>query len=87
MKKRHGLARAVLPMAQQELEALSIGALLARLQRLRWCEDSRAESDLSDEEVRSAAGSILFKEDAAWRAAYTDLKEVLANREHLENKP
>jgi hypothetical protein len=33
------------------------------------------------------AGSILFKEDAAWRMAYADLKEVLAGREHLENKP
>lgn len=74
-------------MAQQELEALPTGALLARLQRLRWCEDSRTESDLSDEEVGSVAGSILFKEEAAWRAAYADLKEVLANREHLENKP
>ena len=74
-------------MARDELEALPTGALLARLKRLRWCEERRAESDLSDEEVASATGSILFKEDAAWRAAYADLKEVLAGREHLANKP
>jgi hypothetical protein len=74
-------------MARQELEALPTGALLARLQRLRWCEESRGESDLSDEEVGSVAGLILFKEDVAWRTAYADLKEVLASREHVENKP
>ena len=87
MKKGHGLARAVPPMARPELEALPTGALLARLKRLRWCEESRAANDLADEEVDSVAGSILFKEDAAWQAAYADLKEVLASREHLENKP
>jgi len=74
-------------MKRQELETLPTGALLARLKRLRWCEESRADSDLSDEEVASVAGSILFKEDAAWRAAYTDLKQVLVGREHLEKKP
>lgn len=74
-------------MGRQELEALPTGALLARLERLRWCEEVRVESDLSDEDVASAAGSILFKEDAAWRAAYADLKEVLGGREHLESKP
>ena len=81
------MARAVPSMKRQELEALPTGALLARLKRLRWCEESRADSDLSDGEIRSAAGSIIFKEDAAWRAAYAELKEVLAGREHLENKP
>lgn len=87
MKKGHGLARAVAPMERHELEALPTGALLARLQRLRWCEDTQARSDLSNEEISSVGGSILFKEDAAWRAAYADLKDVLANRGHLENKP
>ena len=87
MKKGRGLARAVSPIGRQELETLPTGALLVRLKRLRWCEESRAGSDLSDEEVRAAAASILFKEDAAWHAAYADLKEVLASREHLENKP
>ena len=87
MKRGHGLARAVPPMARLELEALPTGALLARLKRLRWCEESKGESDLSDEEVGSVAGLILFKEEGAWRAAYSDLKEVLASREHVKNKP
>jgi len=87
MKRGHGLARAVPRMKRQELDVLPTGALLARLKRLRWCEDSRANSDLSDEEVASVASSILFKEDAAWQAAYADLKVVLASREHLENNP
>ncbi len=87
MKRGHGAARAVPPLARQELEVLSTGALLARLKRLRWCEESRGESDLSDEEVASVAGLILFKEDVDWRTAYAELKQVLASREHVENKP
>ena len=47
----------------------------------------RAGSDLSDEEVAAATGSILFKEDSAWRSAWADLKEALEGREHLANKP
>ncbi|MEP2235637.1 MAG: hypothetical protein ABJM58_07790 [Alteripontixanthobacter sp.] len=87
MKRGHGLARAVPRMERQELETLPTGALLARLKRLRWCEDSRDNSDLSNDEVGSAAGLILFKEDPSWRVAFADLKDILANREHVENKP
>ena len=87
MKRGHGLARAVPQIERQELETLPTGALLARLKRLRWCEERRSDSDLSDDEVGSAAASILFKEDAAWQAAYADLKNVLEGRKHLENKP
>lgn len=87
MKRGYGLARAVRRMERQELETLPTGALLARLKRLRWCEESRSESDLSDDEIASAAGSILFKEDAAWREAYADLKTILAGREHIDGKP
>ena len=74
-------------MRGQELQTLPTGALLARLKRLRWCEEARADSDLTDEEVASVAGMILFKEDPVWRQAYADLKQILADREHLENKP
>ena len=87
MKRGHGLARAVAPMRRQELQTLPTGALLARLKRLRWCEEARADSDLTDQEVASVAGMILFKEDPAWRLAYADLKYILADREHVENKP
>ena len=74
-------------MAREALEAMPTGALLARLKRLQWCEDTRDYCDLSDEEIASVAGAILFKEDEAWRAAHADLKAVLAGREHRENKP
>jgi hypothetical protein len=70
-------------MARDELDALPTGALLARLKRLRWCEESGDWSDLSAAEIASAEGLILFKSDAAWRSAYADLKDVLAGREHL----
>lgn len=87
MKKGKGLARAVRPMSRLELEALPTGALLARLKRLRWCEEGREDSDLSDDQVESAAGLILFKRDPAWSGAYEELKSVLADREHVANKP
>lgn len=74
-------------MSRQDLEALPTGALLARMKRLRWCEESRRSSDLSQDEVASAAHLILFKDDAVWRLAHADLKAVLAEREHVENKP
>ncbi|TMJ15153.1 MAG: hypothetical protein E6G94_07815 [Alphaproteobacteria bacterium] len=87
MKKGHGLARAVAPMGRDELANLPTGALLARLKRLRWCEDRPDHSDLLPEEIESAGGMILFKTDAAWRSAYAEVKDVLAGREHVANKP
>lgn len=87
MKKGRGLARAVPPLPREALEALPTASLLARLKRLRWCEESRAGSDLSEREVASAGDLILFKEDSAWRDAHADLKAVLDRREHLPDKP
>ena len=87
MKKRSGIDRAVAPVPKAALEAMPTGALLARLQRLRWCEESAETSDLTDAERGSVSGSILFKSDPAWRAAYDDLKRVLAGREHRSSKP
>jgi hypothetical protein len=87
MKKRSGLGRAVSPVPRSHLEASPTGALLARLKRLQWCEENPLGSDLSDEEITSASHLILFKSDEAWRAAYAELKDVLANREHVAKKP
>lgn len=87
MKKGRGLARAVEPIDRDQLEAMPTGGLLARLKRLRWCEESPEISDLSVEERHGAAALILFKSDPAWRTAYTDIKDVLAGREHVERKP
>lgn len=87
MKRGRGLARAVEPITSQALEALPTGAVLARLKRLRWCEENHESSDLSDDEIASAKHLILFKEEAAWRSAYAELKAVLSRREHVERKP
>ncbi|MEY2883718.1 MAG: hypothetical protein RL490_1442 [Pseudomonadota bacterium] len=74
-------------MSRQDLKSLPTGALLARLKRLRWCEQRQDVSDMSADEIASASHLILFKDDAAWRTAYAELKEILADREHIENKP
>lgn len=82
MKKGRGLSRALAPLTRPELEALSTPALLARLERLRWCEENAAASDMTAEEIASAKDLILFKSDEAWRSAYADLKDVLGKRGH-----
>ena len=82
MKKTHGLARSVLPLTAQELQAMPTRQLLARLERLRRCEESLAHSDLTAQEVDGHIG-ILFKESRAWQQAYGDVKQVLATREHV----
>ncbi len=87
MKKGHGLQRALPPLAREQLESMPTGALLARLKRLRWCEDSPEISDLSEDERATAAHLILFKSDLAWRQAYADLTDILACREHVAGKP
>lgn len=63
------------------------GALLARLKRLQGCEEAKEQSDLSEEELASASHLIVFKSEPGWRSAFADLKSVLANREHITNKP
>lgn len=87
MKKGHGLERALQLVARDDLAGMATGALLARLKRLRWCEESRECSDLSDEEMAAAANLIVFKADPAWRAAYADVRDVLSARGHVTNKP
>ena len=57
-------------------------ALLARLQRLRECEESADRSDLDRIEIAAATG-IVFKADPLWSEAYAQLKAVLTAREHV----
>ncbi|WP_267902108.1 hypothetical protein [Pseudoblastomonas halimionae] len=42
---------------------------------------------MTDAEIQSVDGKILFKEQEAWRTAYGQLKQELATREHIDNKP
>ena len=69
-------------MLPTELEALSTKQLLARLRRLRQCEESLARSD-QEVESSDAAGTIRFKQSPEWVVAYKQLKAVLARREHV----
>ena len=85
MKKKSGLERAVPKMSLADLEALNTKTLIARLKRLRFCEEAPEQSDLSDEEISSVTDVILFKSDPDWKLAYSDLKRILGSREHIEN--
>ena len=64
------------------LEALPTKVLLVRLRHLQRCEESAAASDMDPDEVTRATG-IIFKDDPEWMAAYTQLKALLARREHV----
>ncbi|MEO1730173.1 MAG: hypothetical protein AAFR64_05500 [Pseudomonadota bacterium] len=86
MKKGHGLKRMLPVIDRTELEGMPTGALLARLKRLRWCEDDPQGSDLTPHEIAQADGNILFKSDHLWKAAYADVKAILATREHIERR-
>lgn len=83
MKKGRGLNRALAPLSGSDLESLPTKALLARLKRLRWCEENPQSTDLTEDEIASAAGLILFKSDERWRQAVEDVKAILARREHV----
>ncbi|MEL7728682.1 hypothetical protein AAG612_04020 [Citromicrobium bathyomarinum] len=87
MKKGMGISRALAPLSREELEGMPTGALLARLKRLRWCEDDLEWCDMTEGEVASVSHLILFKSEPAWKRAYAEVKEVLALREHLDRKP
>lgn len=69
-------------MGREQLEAMPTRALLARLQRLRECEESADRSDLDSVEISVAKG-IVFKADPLWSEAYDQVKAVLAAREHV----
>lgn len=86
MKKRSGVRRAVAIRDRADLASLSTKQLLGRLARLRFCEESAELSDLTPQEIGLSRG-ILFKRTPEWRAAYADLKEILATREHVSRTP
>jgi hypothetical protein len=81
MKKRSGVRRAVSVLPFTALEKMTTKQLLARLARLRH-EDALERSDVAPADVADCSG-ILFKQDVQWRTAYTEVKRVLAQREHV----
>jgi hypothetical protein len=82
MKKRSGIQRAVPQVSRADLHQWPTKALLARLARLRLCEESLAASDLSPVEAQAACG-ILFKDTPEWSDASAQVREELATREHV----
>ncbi len=70
----------VFPMPDIELEALSTRQLLARIKRLRECEESLT---LSDRDAADPSGIIEFKQSPEWALAFQDVKQVLSRREHV----
>jgi hypothetical protein len=83
MKKRKGIARAVDVLTIEELENLPTRALLARLKRLRFCEEAAESSDVSCTEIASVDRKIIFKNTLIWREAYDQLKRILDLRENI----
>ena len=59
--------------------------ILGRLRTLQVCEESRLLSDRGVDEVMPE-GQIFFKDTVTWKNAYTDLKHVLAGREHIHKR-
>ena len=67
------------------LHKMHTGSLLARLKSLRSLQNSFDVSDWTSEErdAVEAAGFIAFKDSGPWEAAFSDLKSVLSEREHV----
>lgn len=73
-------------ISREQLEALPTRAVLGRLVRLRRCEQSPEDSDMSPEELAQVV-PIRFKSTPEWRTAVDDAKAVLATRENLRTGP
>ena len=77
------MSNKVEPKILAELEAMHTGSLMSRRKALLKCDES---FELSDQTTRSSSGLIEFKDTPEWKQAYQQLKEVLADREHVPNK-
>lgn len=69
-------------LSQDSLLSLPTRQLLGRLQALQRCEESRLLSDHGAGEVLPEE-QIFFKDTVVWKAAYAEVKAVLATREHV----
>ena len=69
----------------EELESMHTLALMKRRSALLKCDESL---ELSDQAELSSSGSgyIEFKDTPEWKQAYSELKSVLATREHVPDK-
>lgn len=77
--------KTIVPISVDELKKLHTGSLLSRLKSLRELQDSYEVSDWLPEErdAVQAAGLIAFRKTTSWETAFSDLKSVLSEREHI----
>lgn len=68
----------------QELEAMHTGTLMNRRKALLKCEETSAHSDQTSH--KPSNDKIEFKDTPQWRAAYANVKSILATRENVPNK-
>ena len=75
--------RSVKRMSVADLESTSTPELLSRRKDLLSCEQTYEGSDRQHDSVEPSDVTIEFKESAQWKQAYSELKSVLATREHI----
>lgn len=73
------------PVSKSHLLELHTGSLLKRLELLRSLQGAFEESDWLPEErdAVEAAGLIAFKNTDRWKVAYSEVKAILVQREHV----
>ena len=70
-------------MPREELTGVTTKVLLGRRDQLLRCEESLSHSDIDADDPILATEQIIFKDSDEWRAAYANIKAVLAEREHV----
>jgi len=73
----------------EELYKMPTGTLMSRRAALLKCEESFKQSDRNGYEEKPKAAKtklIEFKDTIEWQQAYSNVKTILASREHVSNK-
>ena len=73
-------------IVKDELLSMATGTLLSRRTNLLKCEESFESSDrfgYEEPPEPDKTGFIEFKDQPSWSKAYNEVKDILANREHL----
>ncbi len=70
-------------LSLDELKTKGTRELLGYLGKLHKCEASYDKSDMDSNPDLLNDGYIYFKETAQWKAAHTNVKTILAEREHI----
>lgn len=73
-------------LSSNELNSMSTVALIGRRTKLLQCEESFKKSDRyghEEEPCPEQCGYVEFKDQLLWQVAYKEVREILANREHL----